>query len=569
VPETWRECEGQVVDGQFTLVKHLGGSDHSVVFLTQRGKDKTEKAAIKFVQADAAKAEAQISRWKSAAQLSHPNLIRIFESGRCQLAGLDLLYVVMEYASENLAEFLPQRALSPEEARDMLEPFVDALAFLHRKGFVHRSIKPGNILAIDDQLRLSSDSIRRIGETRIVAIKDDAYTPPEGLDGESSEAGDVWSLGATLVESLTQRLPDRGAGDKAGPPLPDTLPQPFLDIARHCLQPNPKQRWTIAEISAKLNPKAAPIPAPTETQDIPAAKPTAAAAEKAQPETKPSSPAKPTSAPTLLIDPLSVPLSKVSPVSGARKLPSLDNQVIAGKKSSGRYYLVVAVLLALTVGAVLAIPRFRGHQAEAQPDASTETGYPASQSSLPPASLSANVAPAPPAKSPQKAEQPPTTKNDPARDSQETDAEKPSPKKDSSASASAAPASLRSAVPRSEAVPAAPFVADREASIKKGVVTPGEVLNQVVPEVSEKSRNTIRGTVRTIIKIHVDATGAVSSAQLAAGGSKFFADAALDAARQWDFAPAKIDGHAVPSEWLLHFDFTPTETKVTPLATKP
>ena len=46
-----------------------------------------------------------------------------------------------------------------------------------------------------------------------------------------------------------------------------------------------------------------------------------------------------------------------------------------------------------------------------------------------------------------------------------------------------------------------------------------------------------------------------------------FATAALDAAKQWDFAPAKIDGHVVPSEWLLHFDFTPAGTKVTPLAT--
>jgi TonB family protein len=93
--------------------------------------------------------------------------------------------------------------------------------------------------------------------------------------------------------------------------------------------------------------------------------------------------------------------------------------------------------------------------------------------------------------------------------------------------------------------------------------------NQVLPEVSEKSRTTIHGTVRTVIKVHVDTAGSVSTAQIASGGSRFFANAALDAAKQWDFAPAKVDGHAVASEWLLHFDFTPTGTKVTPLPTKP
>src|SRR5580698_4194772 len=127
--DSWRDSEGQVIDGQFPLDKHLAGSDHSVVFATQRGNDKREKAAIKFIQADGTNADAQLARWKQVAQLAHPNLIKVYESGRCQLAGMDLLYVVMEFAQENLAEFLPQRALSPDETRDMLDPFVDTLTY--------------------------------------------------------------------------------------------------------------------------------------------------------------------------------------------------------------------------------------------------------------------------------------------------------------------------------------------------------------------------------------------------------------------------------------------------------
>ena len=128
MPESWKECEGQLV-GEFKLLQHLGGSDHSVVFLTERATG--EKAALKLVPADPATADNQVARWRQAAQLAHPNLIKLFESGHCQLTGMNLVYVVMEYASENLAEFLPQRALGPDETRDMLEPFVETLANLH------------------------------------------------------------------------------------------------------------------------------------------------------------------------------------------------------------------------------------------------------------------------------------------------------------------------------------------------------------------------------------------------------------------------------------------------------
>jgi TonB family protein len=587
MPETWRECEGQVVDGQFQLLQHLGGSDHSVVFLTQRGKGQQEKAAIKFLPAEGPHVEAQLSRWKAAAQLSHPNLIKLFESGRCNLAGMDLIYVVMEYAAENLAEFLPTRALSPAETRDMLEPFVDALGFLHGKGFIHGGIKPGNILAIDDQLKLSSDSIRRKSDSQIGSTKASAYVPPEAAQGENSESGDVWALGVTLVEALTQRAPERTGGEQE-PQVGDTLPQPFLDIARHSLTQKPKERWTIAQISACLNPQKAappppPSPPPAAKQEIltganligqqPAAVKTASAAGAAV-ATAPAAAAAAPAKSAVAIDPLSVPLSPVEPLHGSKK-QALENQVIAGTKAPSRgYYLVVAVVIALTLGALLVIPRFRDRSTSAEPAASTAPSQPDAQPSATPPR--AETAPPTPVKSqpkpePRKATPPPVTapqrsaaepKQSPAQASVQTAAGTAQAKGDDFA-LSNTPASLRSAVP------AAPFVHDREASIKAGAVAPGEVLNQVLPEVSEKSRSTIHGTVRTVIKVHVDSSGSVSAAEVASAPSKFFASAALDAAKQWDFAPAKIDGHAVPSEWLLHFDFTQTDTKVSSLPTKP
>jgi TonB family protein len=103
-----------------------------------------------------------------------------------------------------------------------------------------------------------------------------------------------------------------------------------------------------------------------------------------------------------------------------------------------------------------------------------------------------------------------------------------------------------------------------------GSVTQGEVLEQIMPAVSPKARATIRGTVHVAIKLHVDTTGNVASAELfSPGPSRYFADQALQAAHRWDFAPAKVDGHAVPSEWVVRFEFTPFNTKAHPIQSTP
>ena len=99
----------------FPLRQYLGGSDHSAVFLTERRGREPQKAAIKLITVDPANTAAQLARWEFAAKLSHPHLLRLFETGSCQLDNVVLLYVVMEYAEENLAQILPQRALTPRK----------------------------------------------------------------------------------------------------------------------------------------------------------------------------------------------------------------------------------------------------------------------------------------------------------------------------------------------------------------------------------------------------------------------------------------------------------------------
>src|SRR6266446_2084816 len=119
---TWKQFEGQIVDDEFPLEQLLASSEHSAVFLTQHGDSQPQKAAIKLIHAEPASAELLLSRWRLAAQLSHPNLLRLLDFGRCCLEDANFLYVVMEFAEEDLSQILPQRPLTPAETRDMPQP---------------------------------------------------------------------------------------------------------------------------------------------------------------------------------------------------------------------------------------------------------------------------------------------------------------------------------------------------------------------------------------------------------------------------------------------------------------
>lgn len=246
--ELWRKWEGRVVGEKFPLRQWLGGSNHSAVFLT--GSGESRKAAIKLISAENLDEEVQLSHW-SASKASHPHLIRLFESGCCQIDGTRLLYVVMEHAEEDLAQILPLRGLSAAEASDMLRPTIETLGSLHRAGLVHGRMKPSNIMAVGNQLKLSADGICKIGEPGDPNAYS-AYDAPEVATAGLSPAGDIWSLGITLAAVLTQNEPTLRNWDRGQVAIPETIPQPFREIARRCLQINPQQRCTGDDILGLL-----------------------------------------------------------------------------------------------------------------------------------------------------------------------------------------------------------------------------------------------------------------------------------------------------------------------------
>ncbi|MGH9744443.1 MAG: TonB family protein [Candidatus Acidiferrum sp.] len=549
--EASKEWTGEIVEGIFPLRQHLGGSEHSAVFLTEHDGAGARKAVIKLVPADEGTAEAQLSNWSDAADLSHPNLLKLFRNGRCRLGGHNLLYVVMECAEENLSEILPQRALTADEARDMLGPVLEALEYLHTKGLLHGDLKPANILASGDRLKLSSDTISKIGEPQITSRRPGAYDPPEAISGVLTAAADVWSLGTTLVEVLTQRLPEWQPGPHREPVVPSNLPEPLREIAQMCLQLEPRRRASIPEIAARLNPKAAVAMASVSASRS-ASSSVAGGSFDATPAGRISS--------TMSE---AVARRVVAPRAAAR-LQSNPHRPppYMGPHAKSRIITLLAIG-AVIFAAILTVPRLFTH-------------HPKSNSV---AIVSPKLPPLPP-----EGKRPETAVSSKQRAAPEREIAASRTAKSAAAKHSIAEGTGQAAPQdtlkiASQKEPTAAPLSPRPSADSAEIVSPaaagmasskGEVLDQILPEVSDGARATIRGKVRVGIKLHVDAAGAVTNAELdSPGPSRFFADRALEAAKAWVFTPPEINGKSVASEWSLQFVFTHSDTKVTPVQTAP
>jgi TonB family protein len=516
--EQWKKWEGQPVDGKFVLGQCLASTDFNAVFLTQLPDPPGQKAVLKLVAAGSPAAEVQLGLWKRAAHLTHPNLLTIFDAGRCRLGDVPFIYAVMECADENLGEILPQRALTAEEVRDVLDPALDVLVYLHGKGLVHGHLKPSNILATQDRLKLSSDSISPIGEKRQLLRGRDVYDAPEMQSASVSPKEDVWSLGVTLVEALTQHPPAFSSEPSADPTVPRELPDLFLVIAKHALRRDPNHRWSIAEIAARLNPASLAAAAGV-TTSLPMS-PTAQATSETN------------------VSPLNVPLSSepavpLAKLPAAAEIPARRMLPPLKRRNISLFDYLIPVLLGAAVfaGLIFAIPRIFNFRSQ-------------------PSSTSASVT----------SEQPAATK---PVESHELQAVPERETKALEIIANSEPPAKMSRPAEPSAPTPAPAVLRTDPSSAPHPKTSdevegrGEVLNEVLPKPPQKALSSIHGSFHVIVKVQVDAAGNVISSELdSPGPSKYFAAQAEKAARQWQFSGAEADGRGIPSAWLLRFEFT-------------
>lgn len=554
--------QGEVIEGKYTLVRYLGGSAHSAVFLTQYGSVHPKNAAIKLVPAPPGNAEARLSRWRLAANLSHPHLMRILDLGRCEVENAPMLYVLSELADENLAQIIPERPLTPEEARDMLGSLLDALVFLHSRGFVHGHIRPSNIMAVGEDLKLASDGICRLGEAIENGNGASAYDLPEGNRGGASKAGDIWSLGVTLVETLTQQAPEWNASDRRDPVAPETMPPPFPEIVRHCLRRDPKSRWPADTIQAHV-PRTVSAPvrvAAREPEPVPERAKTPARGMGGNFVGK--GPALVAAASAAARDLRAKwPAIRAAADSGVRRLrekwAALQPAVRAAAQwLDARKYAagaVVAVLAIVLLGVKLigrhtaAPPVVTPHEAAASAPVQPGPARTRNRAGL---TASARKIRTPRAERPAVAE---------------TKRFSPPP---AAAGRAAAPANAAPSTTASTDSPAR--TARRAPATSASAVVPGHVLQRVLPDVPREASNTIWGTVRVVVRVGVDTAGNVTQAELQSRGpSRYFARLSLEAARKWRFAAPVQNGAPVASAWLLHFGYRHDGISVDPSEIQP
>ena len=246
----WQHWQGQVVDGSFPLLRYLGSNERSAAFETSYDAAGLRLATIKLVLAGSQDQEI-MAQWNRAAHLSHPHLVRLFRVGSYAANGIGLCYCVMEHAEEDLASVLRDRPLTTAEVREMLNSVLDALAYVHGQGFAYGHLRPTNILAVDDCIKISCDCIVRTGEVIGRGEQPSPYDPPEVQDHGYSPRGDIWSLGVILVEALNQHA--RGGRSVRHPVhVSAAVPSPLIEIARACLQRDPLRRATVGHVAAQL-----------------------------------------------------------------------------------------------------------------------------------------------------------------------------------------------------------------------------------------------------------------------------------------------------------------------------
>ncbi|MGH3114584.1 MAG: Stk1 family PASTA domain-containing Ser/Thr kinase, partial [Gaiellaceae bacterium] len=260
-------------DGRYRIVRKLGSGGMANVYLAE-DEDLGRRVAIKILNDRYANDDLFIERFrreaKSAAGLSHPNIVSIYDRGEAE----GTYYIAMEVIEgRSLKELILTRgALPVDTAIGYAKQLLEALRFAHRHGIIHRDIKPHNVLVSADQhvkaneprLKVTDFGIARHGASQMTeagSIMGTAqYLSPEQARGAPvTAASDLYSAGVVLYEMLTGKVPY--TGDSAieiamkhvnvlpAPPssLRPEIPIELDQIVLRALAKDPEDRYQTAE----------------------------------------------------------------------------------------------------------------------------------------------------------------------------------------------------------------------------------------------------------------------------------------------------------------------------------
>ncbi|MEU5055530.1 Stk1 family PASTA domain-containing Ser/Thr kinase [Streptomyces sp. NPDC001939] len=208
---------GQVLDGRYRVDARIAVGGMATVYRavdTRLDRVLALKVMHPALAADVSFVERFIREAKSVARLSHPNVVGVFDQG----ADGQYVYLAMEYiAGCTLRDVLRDRgALRPRAALDILEPVLAALGAAHRAGFVHRDMKPENVLIGDDGRVKVADfglvrAVNTVTNTTGAVLGTVSYLAPEQIEsGTADPRVDVYACGVVLYEMLTGAKPHSG-----------------------------------------------------------------------------------------------------------------------------------------------------------------------------------------------------------------------------------------------------------------------------------------------------------------------------------------------------------------------
>jgi eukaryotic-like serine/threonine-protein kinase len=255
-----------IVDGRYRVISRIGSGGMADVYLA---KDELlgRQVAVKILHQRFVEDQEFVERFRreasSAASLSHPNVVAIFDRGEWN----GTYYIAMEY--------LPGRSLKtvvrehgpfdPPVAIDIVIQILHAARFAHRRGIIHRDLKPHNVILDDEgRAKVTDFGIARAGASDMTltgSIMGTAqYLSPEQAQGQPvSAATDLYAIGIVLYELLTGKIPFDGETAvsialkqvSAEPPVPSsinpTVPPSLDAVVRRALSKNPADRFVNAE----------------------------------------------------------------------------------------------------------------------------------------------------------------------------------------------------------------------------------------------------------------------------------------------------------------------------------
>jgi len=260
--------EQRVLSDRYRIVKHLARGGMADVY---EAEDTllNRAVAIKVLHANFASDEAFVARFRreaqAAANLSHPNIVAIYDWGK----DAGTYFMVMELIrGRTLREIMrTEGAIMPRRAAEITAEAAAALSVAHQHGVYHRDIKPGNIMITDDgSVKVTDFGIARALDdseelTRTGAVIGTAtYFSPEQAQGlPADDRSDVYALGIVLYELLAGKPPFTGESpvavayqhvsetaispDQVNPDAPRELSA----IAEHAIRKDPDQRYQTAD----------------------------------------------------------------------------------------------------------------------------------------------------------------------------------------------------------------------------------------------------------------------------------------------------------------------------------